>query len=32
MDLIKDFTIDIVDLNASKPEFKKRIIQGSVEL
>ena len=32
MDLMDDFTIDIIDLNACKHDFKKRIIQRSVEL
>lgn len=32
MNLVEDFSIDIVDLNTCKPGLKKRIMQGSVEL
>ena len=32
MDLVQDFTIDIVDLNACKPGLKKRILQDGIEL
>jgi len=32
MDLIHDFPIDVVDLNACNPGLKKRIIQESISL
>jgi len=32
MDLIPDFSIDVVDLNACNPGFKKRIIQEGLSI